>query len=101
MDTAAKGALEFFKTGDTVDDSGNPVSRRETPEEAAALDDQMWAVWQSHPHHHRVGNSHANSSQGDNDSDGTTHQQTMNPFQIKLAATARAVEAICNAHYQQ
>lgn len=84
MDTAAKGALEFYKSGDTVDDSGNAVSRRESPEEAAALDDQMWAVWQGHPHHHRVPNVDADANA----------KTDVNPFQTKLAATVKAVEAI-------
>ena len=41
--TAAKGAVEFYTTA-------NNTARRETPEEAAALDDKLIAAWTGHPH---------------------------------------------------
>ena len=41
--TAAKGALEAYTTA-------NNAARRETPEEAAALDDKLIAAWTGHPH---------------------------------------------------
>ena len=34
--TAADGARDFYKSGNTIDDSGRPVIRHETPEEAGA-----------------------------------------------------------------
>mmetsp|Transcript_14243 Transcript_14243/g.21728 ORF Transcript_14243/g.21728 Transcript_14243/m.21728 type:complete len:230 (-) Transcript_14243:184-873(-) len=80
MDTAAKGALEFYKSGDTVDDSGNKVSRSESSIEAVALDDVMWNVWQNHPYQFRVVNNNNN--------------KTKDPFQAKLKETMRALEAI-------
>ena len=97
MDTAAKGALSFFKNGKTVDDSGKTVFRRESPEQASALDDQMWDLWQSHPHHRRIQNR--NSSVDDSDENGKTKSKSNNPFQIKLDATLLAVQDICNRHF--
>ncbi|CAB9512925.1 expressed unknown protein [Seminavis robusta] len=85
MDTAAKGALEFYKSGDTVDDDGNPVSRQETPEQARALDDQMWNVWQGHAHHYRVTNRKP---------DNNNNNKNTNTFDLKLQDTVRAVEQI-------
>ncbi len=41
--TAAKGALDAYTTA-------NNAARRETPEEAAALDDKLIAAWTGHPH---------------------------------------------------
>ena len=92
MDTAAKGALAFFKNGETVDDSGKAVLRRESPEQASALDDQMWKVWQSHPYHRRVKNSNGS---GDN---SKSQKEKVHPFQVKLHNTAQAVQEICSEY---
>lgn len=48
--TAAKGALEAYTTA-------NNAARRETPEEAAALDDKLIAAWTGHPHLRVIDNS--------------------------------------------
>ena len=48
--TAAKGAEKFY----TLD---NNAARRETPEEAAALDDRLLAAWTGHPHLQVIDNS--------------------------------------------
>ena len=50
MVTAAKGALEAYTTA-------NNEARRETPEEAAALDDKLIACWTGHPHLRVIDNS--------------------------------------------
>ena len=47
--TAAKGAEEFYTTA-------NNTARRETPEEAAALDDKLISAWTGHPHLRVIGN---------------------------------------------
>mmetsp|Transcript_21164 Transcript_21164/g.34920 ORF Transcript_21164/g.34920 Transcript_21164/m.34920 type:complete len:298 (+) Transcript_21164:112-1005(+) len=49
--TAADGALDFYKRGRVADDSGHPVYRSETPEEAILLDGKMQAAWKSHARH--------------------------------------------------
>lgn len=41
--TAAKGAKQFYTTA-------NNAARRETPEEAARLDDKLITAWTGHPH---------------------------------------------------
>ena len=48
--TAAKGAEEFYTTA-------NNAARRETPEEAAALDDKLISAWTGHPHLRVIDNS--------------------------------------------
>ncbi len=48
--TAAKGAAEFYTTA-------NNEARRETPAQAAALDDKLIAAWTGHPHLRVVDNS--------------------------------------------
>ena len=48
--TAAKGAKKFYTTA-------NNSARRETPEEAAALDDRLIAAWTGHPHLRVIDNS--------------------------------------------
>jgi predicted ATPase len=48
--TAANGALDYYKSGFTTDDSGITVHRRETPEEAVVLDQKMKETWKKHPH---------------------------------------------------
>lgn len=48
--TAAKGAVQFYTLS-------NNTARRETPEEAAALDDQLIAAWTGHPHLRVIDNS--------------------------------------------
>lgn len=49
--TAADGAEDFYKSGHTVDDSGNAVVRRENAEEARALDRKLQACFHGHPRH--------------------------------------------------
>ncbi len=48
--TAAKNAEEFYTTE-------NNSARRETPEEAVALDDKLIAAWTGHPHLRIIDNS--------------------------------------------
>ncbi len=48
--TAAKGAEEFYT-------NANNAARRETPAEAAALDDKLIAAWTGHPHLRVIDNS--------------------------------------------
>ncbi|MGI6695063.1 MAG: AAA family ATPase [Christensenellales bacterium] len=48
--TAAKGAEEFYTLA-------NNRARTETPEQAAALDDQLIAAWTGHPHLRIIDNS--------------------------------------------
>lgn len=48
--TAAKGAEEFYTTA-------NNTARRESPEEAAALDDKLISAWTGHPHLRVIDNS--------------------------------------------
>lgn len=48
--SSAKGAREAY----TLD---NNATRRETPEEASAVDDRLLAAWNGHPHLHTIGNT--------------------------------------------
>lgn len=48
--TAAKGAVEYYTTA-------NNEARRESPEQAAALDDRVIAAWTGHPHLRVIDNS--------------------------------------------
>ncbi len=48
--TAAKGAIDAYTTA-------NNAARRETPEQAAALDDKLIAAWTGHPHFRVIDNS--------------------------------------------
>jgi hypothetical protein len=48
LQTAAIGAEKFYKSGDTTDDAGNKVFRRETPEEAKTLDANVLKCWKQH-----------------------------------------------------
>lgn len=48
--TAAKGAVEFYTTA-------NNTARRETSEQAAALDDKLLSAWTGHPHLRVIDNS--------------------------------------------
>jgi len=48
LQTAAIGAEKFYKSGDTTDDAGNKVFRRETPEEAKELDANVKKCWKNH-----------------------------------------------------
>ena len=48
--TAAKGARKFYTTA-------NNAARKETPEEAAALDDKLISAWTGHPHFRIIDNS--------------------------------------------
>lgn len=48
--TAAKGAAEFYTTA-------NNAARRESPEQAAALDDKLLSAWTGHPHLRVIDNS--------------------------------------------
>lgn len=54
--TAAHGAEAFYKSGNVKDDSGKDVYRKETAEDARALDDQVFASWSGHPRVCRVEN---------------------------------------------
>lgn len=56
MVTAADGAENYYKFGHVTDNSGKPVLRRETPEEARELDDKMWKMWENHDNHIRIEN---------------------------------------------
>jgi hypothetical protein len=64
LTTAADGAVKYYKWGHTVDDSGNPVIRNTTPEEAVASDQAMRRVWAGHPRHVIVTNHEAGGFQG-------------------------------------
>lgn len=48
--TAAKGAAKFYTTA-------NNTARKETPEEAAELDDKLLSAWTGHPHLRVIDNS--------------------------------------------
>jgi len=48
LQTAAIGAEKFYKSGDTTDDAGNKVFRRETAEEAKGLDANVLKCWTKH-----------------------------------------------------
>ena len=48
--TAAKGAEQFYTTG-------NNTARTETPEQAAELDDKLISAWTGHPHLRVIDNS--------------------------------------------
>jgi hypothetical protein len=61
--TAADGAEEFYKCGEIVDDSGHAVFRRETAEEARALDLLMQRCYAGHPRSVIVRNTPAGFSQ--------------------------------------
>lgn len=49
LETAAKGAEEFYTLG-------NNQARTETPEQARELDDKLIAAWTGHPHLRVIGN---------------------------------------------
>ena len=61
LETAAKGAEEFYKNGWTTDDMGRKVFRKETPEEACKMDDIMIECWKNHWKHFIVDNLSHNS----------------------------------------
>lgn len=48
--TAAKGAVEFYTTA-------NNTARKETPEEAAIMDDKLISAWTGHPHFRVIDNT--------------------------------------------
>jgi len=48
LQTAAIGAEKHYKSGDTTDDAGNKVFRRESPEEAKTLDANVAECWSKH-----------------------------------------------------
>mmetsp|Transcript_44363 Transcript_44363/g.88679 ORF Transcript_44363/g.88679 Transcript_44363/m.88679 type:complete len:122 (+) Transcript_44363:666-1031(+) len=54
--TAADGAEAYYKRGQVQDDSGHSVFRKETPDEAVALDRRLQQCWASHPCHVVVNN---------------------------------------------
>ena len=56
LETAAKGAEDFYKNGWTKDDMGKKVFRKETIEEAREMDDIMIDCWKNHKKHFIVGN---------------------------------------------
>lgn len=49
--TAADGAPDFYKWGNTVDDRGNSVYRCESPSEAIEMDRKMRDCWKNHKRH--------------------------------------------------
>jgi len=55
--TAADGAPGFYKCGDVQDDNGLVVHRRESAEEACAIDRKLQAVWAGHVRHRIVPNA--------------------------------------------
>jgi hypothetical protein len=57
METAARGAEKYYKWGETRDDLGQKVFRREDPEMARQQDKDMQRVWKDHPRHIVVDNS--------------------------------------------
>ena len=81
--TSADGAEKFYKWGKTVDDGGNAVFRRESPDEARALDKTMQKVWRNHPMHTVV----TNTGYAD--------------FQGKLQAAASAILAVAHETHPQ
>lgn len=50
MVSAADGAENFFRTGNTEDDEGKPVVRLEGIDEAKRLDGELQRCWSAHPH---------------------------------------------------
>lgn len=54
--TAAHGAEEFYKWGETFDDLGNRVVRRGNAESARSGDDKFFECWKAHPNVIRVEN---------------------------------------------
>lgn len=48
LQSAAIGAEKHYKSGDTTDDAGNKVFRRETAEEAKTLDANVKECWKAH-----------------------------------------------------
>ena len=54
--TAADGAPQYYKWGQTKDDSGNDVIRRENVEEAIELDTKMRSASKGHPNHFIIKN---------------------------------------------
>jgi hypothetical protein len=57
METAAKGAEKYYKWGETRDDLGQKVFRREDPQMAREQDEVMQRVWKDHPRHIVIDNS--------------------------------------------
>ena len=55
--TAADGAIDYYKSGLTKDDSGRAVLRRESAEEAKTLDQKMIDIWKHHPQHAIISNA--------------------------------------------
>lgn len=58
--SSADGAEQFYKSGNVTDDEGRAVFRRETLEEARALDCKMRECWAAHPEQHIIDNRHEN-----------------------------------------
>merc|ERR1712216_616537 len=48
LQSAAIGAEKFYKSGDTADDAGNKVFRRESVDEAKELDQNVRKCWNQH-----------------------------------------------------
>merc|ERR1712151_1221261 len=56
LQTAAIGAEKFYKSGDTTDDAGNKVFRRETADEAKTLDASVLKCWEKHKNLNEIKN---------------------------------------------
>jgi len=82
--TAADGASACYKHRETEDDQGNIVFRRETAEQAVALDRRTQDCWADHPHLVVVSNPQA----VDGDETG------LEGFQRKLAIVTESVLTI-------
>merc|ERR1712151_1043127 len=57
LQTAVIGAEKFYKSGDTTDDAGNKVQRRESPEEAKTLDANVLKCWEKHKNLNEITNA--------------------------------------------
>lgn len=78
--TAADGAEQFYKWGETTDDSGNTVIRSEPPQIARELDQKLQQAWKGHKKHVIIKNT----------SDG---------FTAKLQTTSDVVVSIAKAKH--
>jgi len=79
LQTAAIGAEKHYKSGDTQDDAGNKVHRRETAEEAKKLDADVATCWAKHKNLIKI----------ENDSSWTNADQK---WENCLAAVLKTVE---------
>ena len=99
MTTAADGAADHYRYGQVCDDHGNHVYRRETPEEAIALDRKTQRCWTGHSRHVVVGNPQADGSLACEDGarGGPLQQQQAYPderFSYFVEKLGRATEVV-------